>query len=96
MFTMSDALDHVFEQLPERLDVDQLTEVLGLSNRAITYRWLRDGRIPAIKLGTTWVILRDDVKEHMRAHYNRPAASDTEPGAPDTQIGETDHDGSTN
>jgi hypothetical protein len=36
----------------------------------VTYRWLRDGRVPAIQLGSHWIILRDDVKEHLRAHYN--------------------------
>jgi excisionase family DNA binding protein len=67
---MPDSLDRLFEELPERLTVHQLTEVLGLSSTTVTYRWLRDGRMPAIQLGSHWIILRDDVKEHLRAHYN--------------------------
>ena len=79
---MSDSLDRLFRELPERLTVAQLTEVLGLSSTTVTYRWLRDGRVPAIQLGSHWIILRDDVKEHLRAHYN--VAPDRDPGVGDT------------
>lgn len=72
---VSKALDRLFESLPPRLSIDELTDVLGLSDRAIAYRWLREGRIPAIKLGGSWVILRDDVKDHMNANYNVPQSS---------------------
>ena len=73
---MSDSLDRLFEGLPERLTVQQLTEILGLASTTVTYRWLRDGRVPAIRLGSHWLILRDDVKEHLRAHYNVPPGRD--------------------
>ena len=69
---MSKALDSLFESLPARLTVDQLTGVLGLSDRSVAYRWLREGRIPAIKLGGTWMILRDDVRDFLEANYNVP------------------------
>lgn len=69
---MSRALDSLFEPLPARLTVDQLTGVLGLSDKSVAYRWLREGRIPAIKLGGTWLILRDDVREWLEANYNVP------------------------
>lgn len=61
--SMTESLDRIFNRLPEQLSVAQLTEVLGLSSSTVTYRWLRDGRVPAIQLGSHWVILRDDVKE---------------------------------
>lgn len=64
------ALDALFEGLPERLSAEQLTRVLGLSSTNVTYRLLRDGEVPAIRLRGHWVILRDDVKEHMRGKYN--------------------------
>jgi len=67
---MSGSLDRLFVGLPERLNVQQLTDILGLSSPTVTYRWLRDGRVPAIQLGSHWIILRDDVKEHLRDHYN--------------------------
>lgn len=76
------ALDRLFEGLPERLSVDQLTDLLGLSSTTVTYRLLRDGHVPAIRLSGKWLILRDDVKEHMRAQYNTaepPGAAATDP-----------------
>jgi excisionase family DNA binding protein len=36
------------------------------------YNWLRDGVIPGYKLGSSWFILRDDLKEAMRHGSNRP------------------------
>ncbi|WDF35265.1 helix-turn-helix domain-containing protein (plasmid) [Arthrobacter agilis] len=75
---MSKALDRMFASLPERLSIDQLTDLLGLSNRTVTYKWLREGNIPAMKLGGTWLILRDDVREHLEASYNIPRPSTTD------------------
>ena len=85
---MSRALDVLFADLPPRLSVDQLTDVLGLSDKTVTYRWLRDGRIPAIRLGGTWIIFRDDIKDHLEAHYNTPGPksapeADAEPDTED-------------
>lgn len=83
---MSDALDRMFAKLPERLSIDELTDLLALSDKSVTYRWLREGRIPAIKLGGGWLILRDDIKEHLRKNYNVPQAgkpAGMEDGPPD-------------
>lgn len=82
---MADALDALFEGLPERLTIEQLTQVLGLADTTITYRWLRDGTVPAMKLGKRWLILRDDVKGHLRASYNTATSTseDTAPGTTD-------------
>ncbi|WP_104181676.1 helix-turn-helix domain-containing protein [Arthrobacter sp. B0490] len=78
---VSRALDVLFADLPARLSVEQLTDVLGLSDKTVTYRWLREGRIPAIRLGGTWLIFRDDIKDHLEAHYNTPGPSSApEPG----------------
>ncbi|MFJ4761664.1 MULTISPECIES: helix-turn-helix domain-containing protein [Kocuria] len=76
---MADALDALFKDLPPRLSVEQLTEVLGLADPTITYRWLRDGTVPAMKLGKRWLILRDDVKEHLRGRYNTPPPTRADP-----------------
>lgn len=76
------ALDKLFEGLPERLSVEQLTQVLGLSSPQVTYRLLRSGDVPAIRLSKHWLILRDDVKEHMRAQYNTAEPPES---APDPQ-----------
>ncbi|MHA7241280.1 Lsr2 family DNA-binding protein [Arthrobacter sp. TMS1-12-1] len=76
---MSRALDTLFADLPSRLSVDQLTDVLGLSDKTVTYRWLRDGRMPAIRLGGTWIIFRDDIKEHLEKNYNTNPGFDGTP-----------------
>ena len=70
--TVSKALDRLFASLPERLSIDQLTDLLGLSARSVTYKWLREGNVPAMKIGGTWLILRDDVREHLEAHGMAP------------------------
>ncbi|WP_369067077.1 helix-turn-helix domain-containing protein [Kocuria carniphila] len=82
---MADALDALFEGLPERLTIEQLTQVLGLADTTITYRWLREGTVPAMKLGKRWLILRDDVKAHLRASYNTATSTseDIDPGTTD-------------
>ena len=79
---MSRALDVLFADLPSRLSVEQLTDVLGLSDKTVTYRWLRDGRIPAIRLGGTWIIFRDDIKEHLEKNYNTKPGFDGTPPPP--------------
>ncbi|WP_394253543.1 Lsr2 family DNA-binding protein [Arthrobacter pityocampae] len=85
---MSRALDTLFADLPSRLSVEQLTDVLGLSDKTVTYRWLRDGKVPAIRLGGTWVILRDDIHEHLEASYNtRPGFVGTPPPSTDEEQG---------
>ena len=81
---VADALDRLFEGLPERLGIDDLTKVLGLADRTVTYRWLRDGIVPAIKLGKTWLILRDDIKEDLRSQYKVPHSTDDD-GTPPNQ-----------
>ncbi len=80
---MSSHLDELFEGLPERMTVQQLADVLGLKNVKAAYRWLNAGVIPAYKVGPTWLILRDEVKEALRAGANTPQSpvpSEDDPG----------------
>ena len=62
----------------ELLSVERtvVSEPDGPADPTITYRWLRDGTVPAMKLGKRWIILRDDVKQHLRASYNTPSTTD--------------------
>jgi len=55
-------LDDLFADYPEQLNVQQVSEVLGIQ-RSTVYKWLKEGTIPAYQVGATWVILRDEVKE---------------------------------
>ncbi|PFG44947.1 excisionase family DNA binding protein [Georgenia soli] len=64
-------LDDLFDPLPTHLSVDQLAKVLGV-NRGTAYNWLKAGHIPAYRVGQSWVIVRDEVKDHLAAHRNQP------------------------
>jgi excisionase family DNA binding protein len=65
-----DFLDEHFAGYPTHLSVDQLAEVLGLGSREVAYRRLREGKIPAMNIEGRWLILRDEVKDWARSHYN--------------------------
>ncbi len=62
-------LDDLFEGLPSHLSVDELAEVLGIT-RPTVYRYLQRGVLPAYKVESTWVILRDEIKDYLRSHRN--------------------------
>lgn len=62
-------LDALFADLPERLKVKQVADLLGISTQGV-YKWVENGTIPAYKLGGIWFILRDELKEAMREGSN--------------------------
>ncbi|GGO94019.1 hypothetical protein GCM10011584_34060 [Nocardioides phosphati] len=59
-------LDKFFENLPERLDVKDVAELLGVSIQGV-YAWLRNGTVPGYQIGRSWFILRDELKEVLEA-----------------------------
>jgi len=64
-------LDGLFEGRKEVLTAPEVAELLGMTKQGI-YHWLRDGVIPGYKVGTTWFILRDELKSTLRAGANAP------------------------
>lgn len=68
-------LDSLFEDLPPRLDVTQVADLLGVSTKGV-YAWLRDGTIPGYQIGRTWFILRDELKATMRQGRNQAASTE--------------------
>lgn len=68
---VSDALDALFEGRGPTLAAPEVAELLGMTKQGV-YNWLREGVIPGYKLGTTWFILRDELKEALRAGANTP------------------------
>lgn len=66
-----DALDALFDGLPETLTVEDVARLLNLSRQNV-YSWVREGVIPAYKIGTTWRIIRDELKDTMRQGANLP------------------------
>jgi excisionase family DNA binding protein len=68
---VTDPLDALFEGRKPTLEAGEVAELLGMTKQGV-YNWLRDGVIPGYKLGSSWFILRDDLKEAMRHGSNRP------------------------
>lgn len=63
-------LDALFEGLPERLDVNQVADLLGVSTKGV-YVWLKEGVIPGYQVGgRSWLILRDELKDAIAAGRN--------------------------
>lgn len=69
-----DGLDRLFEGLPPTLDPGAVAELLGMTKQGV-YIWLRDGVIPGYQVRSTWFVLRDELKETMRAGSNTRAGS---------------------
>lgn len=68
---MSDGLDALFEGLRPTITAPEVAELLGMTKQGV-YNWLRDGVIPGYKLGSTWFVLRDELKEALRQGSNAP------------------------
>ncbi len=64
-------LDDLFAGYPEHLSVDQLAAILGVTT-GTAYRWLQTDLLPGYRVGRAWVILRDEVRDHLAAGRNVP------------------------
>ena len=72
-------LEKLFSTLPESPSAKQLAAVFGVETQTV-YIWLRRGVLPAYKLNNSWLIVRDDVVEHLKAQRNhRPGDPDAPP-----------------
>lgn len=67
-------LDELFAPYPEHLTVEQLAFVLGVTKQT-AYHWLQAGLVPGYRVGRAWVILRDEVRDHLAAGRNVPPAT---------------------
>lgn len=66
---VTSGLDALFDGRKETLTVPEVAEMLGVTKPGV-YKWLKDGVIPGYKLGSTWFILRDELKEALEAGAN--------------------------
>lgn len=66
---MTSRLDELFADLPKKLDVPQVAELFGMTKKGV-YQWIHQGVIPAYKLGSSWFILRDDLRDAMASGSN--------------------------
>ena len=62
-------LDDLFADLPETLRVSQVAKLLNKSNQGVL-RWISSGTLSAYKLGDTWFILREDLRDALSAGGN--------------------------
>ena len=76
----TEALDELFNAFPLTLTVDEAADLLNVS-RKNAYLWLRNGVIPGYKLGGTWFIIRDELKETLRQGANAPNKPGNDPEA---------------
>lgn len=67
---MSRHLDELFSAYPVHLSVSNLAEVLGVTQKT-AYEYLQAGDLPAYRIGTRWLILRDEVKEFVEMSSHR-------------------------
>lgn len=67
--TSESGLDALFEGRGQTLSAPEVAELLALTKPGL-YKWLKDGVIPGYKVGGTWFILRDELKETLRQGAN--------------------------
>jgi excisionase family DNA binding protein len=65
-------LDDLFAGLPALMTVRDTADLLGMTTNGV-YKWVRSGTIPAYKLGMTWFIPRDALKDALDRGSNRTA-----------------------
>lgn len=63
-------LEALFAPYPDKLSIEQAASVLGVSKKT-AYKYLADGTIPAYKFGSSWIILRDDLKAKLMDGSNQ-------------------------
>ncbi|WP_279365736.1 helix-turn-helix domain-containing protein [Microbacterium testaceum] len=66
---MPNHLEHLFAGYPPILSAKDLAEVLGLNSKTV-YEYLQSGELPAYHVGSKWVIVRDEVIEHISRTSN--------------------------
>jgi excisionase family DNA binding protein len=66
---VTSGLDALFEGRNPTLTVPDVAELLGMTKPGV-YKWLKDGVIPGYKVGSTWFILRDELKQTLEAGAN--------------------------
>ena len=66
---VTSGLDALFEGRNETLTVPEVAKMLGVTKPGV-YKWLNTGVIPGYKLGATWFILRDELKQTLEAGAN--------------------------
>lgn len=59
---MSNYVTEMLARYPTHLSVSQLADVLGVTTKT-AYDYLQSGELPAYRVCTKWVILRDEIRD---------------------------------
>lgn len=78
---MADAIDRLFEGLPPTLSTTDVSDLLGITQKT-AYEMVKRGAIPAYRLGGRWFVIRDELKEKLRASSNVDGVEDNDPQEP--------------
>jgi excisionase family DNA binding protein len=62
---------------PQLLSTDEVCEALGMG-KSWTYRKLKSGEIPSVKLGRSIKVKREELEEYLEKHRYSPTAADTD------------------
>lgn len=62
-------IDDLLDGYPERLSARDVATVLGVDVRTVV-RWLKNGQLPGFRLPNAWMVLREDLRDYLRAAYN--------------------------
>lgn len=66
------AADAGGERSSDLLSIAQLAKYLGMAERTI-YVWVQQGKIPALKIGTTWRFRRSDIDAWLETQRTGPS-----------------------
>jgi excisionase family DNA binding protein len=73
---------HAYDGSPT-LTVEQARELLGQDSIQTIYRWCRSGAIPVYRIGRSWIIYRDLLRDFMEAERADREARATEVTEPE-------------
>lgn len=71
VYPVTSSLDAFFHAKNEILTVPEVAAMLNMTKPGL-YKWIKEGVIPAYKVGSTWFILRDELKQTLEAGANSP------------------------
>jgi excisionase family DNA binding protein len=69
---------HSEGRVPQLLSIPEVCDVLGMG-KSWTYRRLKSGEIPSIKLGRAIKVKQEDLEEYLEGHRYQPAQEAEEP-----------------
>lgn len=62
-------MDDLLDACPERMTTSEVGELLGVSEQTVL-RWLKKNQLPGFRLPRGWIVMREDLREYLRAAYN--------------------------